>query len=444
MNPSESSHHPEQGPPPTRPLLVVGVCASISAYKAAELVRQAGRDGWDVQVVPTASSLHFVGTATWEALTGKPTTAQLWDHVAQGAHIDLARRAELVVVAPCSAHRLAAFAAGMADDLLGAVVLATRAPVVLAPAMHTEMWQHHATVANVALLQQRGVSIIEPEVGQLAGGDIGVGRLPSTEAIMKRVREVRASRRSAQDEVAQDLAGLTVVVSAGGTREPLDPVRYLGNASSGRQGVALAQAALQRGAKVRLVAAFVDLASPPGVEVIRVQTAAQMQAAMREQARDADVVVMAAAVADWRPATRADHKQRKEDLPAPAAGHPRTTSLELVENPDILHDLGRHRANPQQVVVGFAAETLDADSEAAAPDAARARRKLARKGADLLVVNPVGSEQRLGTGFATIDNQATLYSRDGEQIVVGRVPKLGLAHRILDQVLVLRGLALPS
>ncbi len=419
------------------PLVVLGVCASISAYKAVDVVRQAQRQGMRVQVVPTTDSLRFVGQATWEALTGRPATADLWEQVHAGAHIELARHCDLVAIAPCSAHQLAAMAAGAADTLLSAVLLATTAPVVAFPAMHTQMWQHPATQANVEVLRQRGVNVVDPDEGPLAAGDVGVGRLPEPSVIVEHLTRLLPGGAAPPS----DLAGCTVLVSAGGTREPLDPVRYLGNASSGRQGYAIAQAALARGAQVHLVAANVEVPPPAGAHLVRVSTAADLHQAMRELAPQADVVVMAAAVADWRPAQTHPHKQRKDDLPTTAIAtpeRPRQISLTLVETPDILAQLCAHRSRPGQVVVGFAAETLDGDQPDSPAWDQRAWAKLARKGADLLVVNPVGAEHRLGTGFATADNQASLYRGDGHLQRVGRVSKLALAHQILDQVVRLR------
>jgi len=372
-----------------------------------------------VTVVPTAAALRFVGAATFEALSGRTVRTDLWADVAEVPHVTLGRQADLVLVAPTTADLLARAAGGLADDLLTATLLTATCPVLLAPAMHTEMWAHPATVANVALLRSRGVHVLDPDVGPLTGGDVGAGRLPATAVIVEAAVALLTP-------LPQDLTGRHVVVSAGGTREDLDPVRYLGNRSSGRQGWALARAALARGALVTLVAANVeaapDLAEPSGAQVVRVRSAAELRTAVLAAAATADVVVMAAAVADHRPAAVSADKVHKA-----ADGSGRT--LTLVQNPDVLAELGsaRHRSQGgAQVVVGFAAETRAPG--ATGPDLAAAAAKLRRKGADLLVVNEVGR----GRGFEVTTNAAVVLGADGSATPVPLADKLTVAHRVLD------------
>jgi phosphopantothenoylcysteine decarboxylase / phosphopantothenate---cysteine ligase len=373
------------------PHVVLGVAGGIAAYKAALLLRLLTESGWEVTVVPTEAALRFVGAATWEALSGRPVHTTVWDDAAGVEHVALGRRADLVLVAPATADLLARAATGRADDLLTTTLLTATCPVVLAPAMHTEMWQHAATRANVATLRERGVLVLDPAEGRLTGPDSGPGRLPEPEALAETARAVlRTGGR-------RDLAGRHVVVSAGGTREPLDPVRFLGNRSSGRQGYALAAAAAARGAAVTLVSANVELADPAGVRVVRAGTAVELEQAVRAAAASADVVVMAAAVADFRPATVAPDKIKKDpsgtSVPEPIA---------LVRNPDILAGLVAARTAGQlsvgTLLVGFAAETGDAQGDALA----HARAKLVRKGADVLVLNDVSGGAVFGAGHNTI------------------------------------------
>jgi phosphopantothenoylcysteine decarboxylase/phosphopantothenate--cysteine ligase len=369
-----------------------------------------------VRVVPTRAALEFVGRPTWEALSGQPVTTDVFEDVDRVAHVEIGQRADLVVVAPATADLLARAATGQADDLLTATLLVTRAPVLLAPAMHTEMWQHPATVANVATLRERGVHVLDPDSGRLTGSDSGPGRLPEPEAIA-------AAALALVEPRERDLDGWHVVVSAGGTREPLDPVRFLGNRSSGRQGVALAQAAARRGARVTLVGANLAVAAPAGVDLVQVETTAQLRDAVRAAAKDADAVVMAAAVADFAPArTATDKIKKRPDGAAPA--------IELVETVDILAELAREPLRAGQLVVGFAAETGDATGSVLE----HGRAKAVRKGADLLVVNAVGA----GVGFGTETNDVTLLDRAGE--VVGRAEgsKLDVAHAIWDAVVARR------
>jgi phosphopantothenoylcysteine decarboxylase/phosphopantothenate--cysteine ligase len=393
-----------------KPQVVLGVSGGIAAYKACELLRRLTESGHEVQVVPTASALHFVGEATWAALSGKPVATRVWDDAHEVPHVRIGRHADLVVVAPATADVLARAAHGLADDLLTNTLLTARCPVVFAPAMHTEMWEHPATRANVATLRERGAVVLEPAVGRLTGADTGKGRLPDPDEIFQVCRRVLA-----RGPVRPDLAGRHVVVSAGGTREPLDPVRYLGNRSSGKQGYALARTALARGARVTLVAANTGLPDPAGADVVAVGTAEQLREAVVKAAADADAVVMAAAVADFRPAAYAASKIKKQDGQEPEP-------LALVRNPDILAEISARRARPGQVVVGFAAETDDV--------LAHGRAKLARKGCDLLVVNEVGD----GKAFGTEDNEAVVLGADGSATPVPHGPKEALADQVWDLV----------
>ena len=394
--------------------VVLGVSGGIAAYKACELLRQLTESGHDVTVVPTAAALEFVGAPTWAALSGKPVSTEVWADVHEVPHVRIGQSADLVVVAPATADLMAKAAHGMADDLLTNTLLTARCPVVMAPAMHTEMWEHPATVANVATLRSRGVLVIEPAEGRLTGADSGKGRLPDPVEIFEVCRQVLE-----RGVGGHDLEGRHVVVSAGGTREPLDPVRFLGNRSSGRQGYALARAAVARGAEVTLVAANVDLADPAGVKVVRVETTAQLRDEVVAAAASADAVVMAAAPADFRPTTVSDAKIKKaDDGSAPA--------IALEQNPDILAELSQDRLRPGQVVVGFAAETGDASGSVHE----LARAKLARKGCDLLVVNDVSG----GAVFGSSDNRAVILAADGGEVDVPHGSKDALAHVIWDEV----------
>jgi len=402
----------EQG----RPRVVLGVSGGIAAYKACELLRQFTESGHSVRVVPTASALEFVGAATWAALSGRPVSAAVWDDVHEVPHVRIGQQADLVVVAPATADLLAKAGHGLADDLLTNTLLTARCPVVFAPAMHTEMWEHPATRANVATLRARGAVVIEPAVGRLTGADTGPGRLPEPEEIFAMCRLVLA--RGVAGVPVADLSGRRLVVSAGGTREPLDPVRFLGNRSSGRQGYALARAAAARGAEVTLVAANVGLPDPAGVKVVRAGTAGELRVAVLGAAREADAVVMAAAVADFRPVSRRPAKIKKTDAePEP---------IVLTRNPDVLAEISASRARAAQVIVGFAAET--GDETGSVLDHARA--KLARKGCDLLVVNEVGE----GKGFESADNAAVVLGADGSVTEVPYGPKAALADVVWDLV----------
>lgn len=410
-----------------RPRVVLGVTGGIAAYKAASLLRLFTESGHDVRVVPTANALSFVGAPTWEALSGHPVATEVFADVHEVPHVRLGQEADLVVVAPATADVLARAAHGLANDLLTNTLLTARCPVVMAPAMHTEMWEHAATQANVALLRERGVVVVEPASGRLTGTDTGKGRLPEPEAIFAACQDVLADgagrTATTQDPAGRDLDGRRVVVSAGGTREFLDPVRFLGNRSSGRQGIAIAQAAAARGAAVTLVAANVSVPLPAGVDVVRVVTTAELQEAVVKAAATADVVVMAAAPADFRPADVSGSKiKKRSDGVAP--------TIELVENPDILAGLVSDRAasaDPTHpVIAGFAAETGDAHATVAE----HGRAKLARKGCDLLVVNDV-SEGRV---FDSDDNEAVILTAEGDEIIVPRGPKTALAELLIDTI----------
>ncbi len=401
--------------------ILLGVSGGIAAYKAVLLLRLLREAGHAVRVIPTAAALRFVGAPTWEALSGEPVSTDVFDDVEHVQHVALGQGADLLIVAPATADLLARAASGRADDLLTSTLLTARGPAVMAPAMHTERWEHAAPVANVATLRERGVHVIEPASGRLTGKDSGAGRLPEPEDIAREALAVLAAAQA-----PQDLAGLRVVVSAGGTREPLDPVRWIGNRSTGRQGIALAEAARARGAHVTLVAANVDAdgSQTCADEVVRVETTAELRDAVRAAGADADVVVMAAAVADFRPAAPTESKIKKVPGQGPAP-------IELVENPDILAELVRDRLRPGQVVVGFAAETGDASGSVL--DHGRA--KALRKGADLLAVNAVGS----GRGFGTADNEVWVLDATGEQVAHASGTKRQVADVLWDAVAKITG-----
>ncbi|MER5303890.1 bifunctional phosphopantothenoylcysteine decarboxylase/phosphopantothenate--cysteine ligase CoaBC [Streptomyces lasiicapitis] len=394
-----------------KPKVVLGVSGGIAAYKACELLRRLTESGHDVRVVPTESALHFVGAATWSALSGHPVSTEVWSDVHEVPHVRIGQGADLVIIAPATADMLAKAAHGLADDLLTNTLLTARCPVVFAPAMHTEMWEHPATQENVATLRHRGALVVEPAVGRLTGVDTGKGRFPEPAELFDVVRRLLARG----DRPAQDLAGRHVVVSAGGTREPLDPVRFLGNRSSGKQGYALARSAAARGARVTLLAANTALPDPAGVDIVPVGTAVQLREAVLKAAADADAVVMAAAVADFRPETYATGKIKKKDGEDPAP-------IALVRNPDILAEIAGDRPRAGQVVVGFAAETDDV--------LANGRAKLARKGCDLLVVNEVGERKTFGSE----QNEAIVLGADGSETPVPYGPKEDLADMIWDLV----------
>jgi phosphopantothenoylcysteine decarboxylase/phosphopantothenate--cysteine ligase len=389
--------------------VVLGVCGGIAAYKTCELIRHFTEAGHDVRVVPTESALRFVCAATFAALSGNPVTTDVWSDVHEVPHVRLGRTAELVVVAPATADFLARMVIGRSDDLLTATLLTARCPIVVAPAMHTEMWEHPATRRNVRTLRDRGVIVLDPAVGRLTGADTGIGRLPEPAEIFAVARTVLA-----RGPVAPDLIGRHLVVSAGGTREPLDPVRFLGNRSSGRQGYAIARAALARGAEVTLISANAALPDPAGAKLVRVGTAEEMRHAVVEAAASADAIVMAAAVADFRPSQRSASKVKKTDRDPEPIG--------LVRNPDILAEISADRRREGQVIVGFAAETDDVLTNG--------RKKLAAKGCDLMVVNEVGEHRT----FDAEHNSATILGSDGGSTVVPEGSKEDLGHAILDLV----------
>jgi len=397
--------------------VVLGVGGGIAAYKAVELLRLLTEAGHEVRVVPTAAALRFVGRATFEALSGRPVSGSVFADVDTVAHVAVGRSADLVVVAPATADLLARAAAGLADDLLTATLLTARCPVLFAPAMHTEMWEHPATRANVATLRARGAVVLEPAVGRLTGADSGTGRLPEPAELFASCTALLLGGR---DRGLADLAGRRVVVTAGGTREHLDPVRFLGNRSSGRQGYALARTAAARGAEVTLVAANVALPDPAGARLVRVGSVEELRAATVAAAGTADAVVMAAAPADFRAAHPAPSKIKKGDSDPPP--------LVLERTPDVLAELVAGR-RPGQVLVGFAAETGDASGSVL--DHGRA--KLAAKGCDLLVVNRVGGVGE-PVGFEATENAAVVLGADGTAVEVPLSSKEALADTVWDLV----------
>lgn len=393
--------------------IVVGVTGGIAAYKTVHLVRLLTKGGHDVTVVPTEDALRFVGLPTWEAISRHPVTTSVHEDVAKVRHVALGQAAALVIVAPATANSIAKITAGLADDLLGTTLLATEAPVLIAPAMHAEMWRNPATQANIATLRDRGVHIVGPADGELAGGDSGPGRMSEPEDIFDAAQALLAPG---------DLAGVRVVVFAGGTREPIDPVRFLGNRSSGRQGTALAVEAASRGARVTLVAANISgdvlaEARHPSIRIVPVGAAAELAAAMNREAADADVVVMAAAVADYRPVEVSDRKLTKEGGGMPA--------IELIENEDIVAALASSR-QAGQLVVGFAAETPEDEAELLA----RARGKQQRKGVDLLVVNEVGWDR----GFESAENAVHILGPGGADAGTASGSKRAVAAAIWDAI----------
>ncbi|MCU1639588.1 MAG: coaBC [Microbacteriaceae bacterium] len=389
--------------------VVVGVSGGIAAYKAVAVIRALVLAGHDVHVVATEAALRFVGKPTLEAISRNPVHTDLYEGVAQVRHVAIGQAADLIVVAPATAHSIAKIAAGLADDLLGNTILASSAPLVLAPAMHTEMWQNPATVANIATLRARGVTIVGPAIGQLTGSDTGAGRMVDPDDVVSAALAALT---------VQDLAGRRVLVTAGGTREALDPVRFIGNRSSGRQGVALAVAAASRGAEVTLLAANLEVPVPTGITRIDVVSAGDLASAAALEVNRADIVIMAAAVADYRPAVIAEAKIKKE-----SAGERLT--LELVRNPDILSSLSASK-RADQIVVGFAAETEPDD--AALLEAGRG--KVARKGCDYLVLNRVGWAE----GFSVPDNDVVMLDLAGDIVMRASGSKASVAHRILDRL----------
>ncbi|OBB89499.1 bifunctional phosphopantothenoylcysteine decarboxylase/phosphopantothenate--cysteine ligase CoaBC [Mycobacterium sp. 852002-30065_SCH5024008] len=402
-----------------RKRIVVGVSGGIAAYKACTVVRQLSEAGHLVRVIPTESALRFVGAATFEALSGQPVHTGVFENVPEVPHVQLGQKADLVLVAPATADLLARAVHGRADDLLTATLLTARCPVLFAPAMHTEMWLHPATVDNVATLRRRGAVVLEPAFGRLTGPDSGSGRLPEAEEITT-LAQLLLERH---DALPYDLAGCKVLVTAGGTREPIDPVRFIGNRSSGKQGYAVARVAAQRGAEVTLIAGHTaGLIDPAGVEVVHVSSAEQLGDAVAKHAPAADVLVMAAAVADFRPAQVSAAKIKKGDEGPP--------TIELVRNDDVLAGAVRARASGElpnlRAIVGFAAETGDANGDVLF----HARAKLRRKGCDLLVVNAVGD----GRAFEVDSNDGWLLASDGTESALQHGSKTLMASRIVDAI----------
>src|SRR3984885_7229818 len=405
-----------------RKRIVVGVAGGIAAYKAATVVRQLTEAGHSVRVIPTESALRFVGAATFEALSGEPVQTGVFEDVPRVPHVAIGQGADLVVVAPATADLLARAAHGRADDLLTATLLTARCPVLFAPAMHTEMWQHPATVDNVETLRRRGAVVLEPASGRLTGEDSGAGRLPEAEEITT-FAQLLLERH---DAMPYDLAGVKMLVTAGGTREPIDPVRFIGNRSSGKQGYALARVAAQRGAEVTLIAGHTaGLIDPAGVEVVQVSSAEQLGDAVAKHASQVDVLVMAAAVADFRPARVAAAKIKKgpnDQAEAPV--------IELIRNDDVLAGAVRARTHGElpnmRAIVGFAAETGDANGDVLF----HARAKLRNKGCDLLVVNAVGD----GRAFEVDNNDGWLLASDGTESALEHGSKTAMASRIVDAV----------
>jgi len=401
--------------------VVVGVSGGIAAYKAATVVRQLTEAGHQVRVIPTESALRFVGAATFEALSGEPVQTGVFEDVPQVPHVAIGQRADLVVVAPATADLLARAATGRADDLLTATLLTARCPVLYAPAMHTEMWQHPATVDNVDTLRRRGAVVLEPASGRLTGADTGAGRLPEAEEITT-FAQLLLERH---DAMPFDLHGVKLLVTAGGTREPIDPVRFIGNRSSGKQGYALARVAAQRGAEVTLIAGHTaGLIDPAGVEVVHVSTAQQLRDAVSKHAPDVNVLAMAAAVADFRPTHVATAKIKK------SASEESAPIIDLIRNDDVLAETVQARTAGQlpnmRAIVGFAAETGDANGDVLF----HARAKLRRKGCDLLVVNAVGE----GKAFEVDSNDGWLLAADGTESALQHGSKTLMASRIVDAI----------
>lgn len=395
---------------PSAPRIVVGVTGGIAAYKAVSLVRALVKRGADVTVIPTESALKFVGRPTWEAISRNPVATELFDDVATVRHVSLGQEADLIVIAPATAHSIASLAAGLAGDLLGTTVLASRAPLLIAPAMHTEMWDHASVRANIDILVSRGVHILGPATGELTGGDVGAGRMVEADEIAQAAWALLAP---------QNLAGKTVLISAGGTREALDPVRFLGNRSTGEMGVELARAAQARGAKVVLVAANLEVSAPAGVEVLPAPTAAAMRDVMVRRAPDADVIFLAAAVADWVPEAPSVHKLSKKDMGD-------TFSPTLVRAPDIASELGAIK-RADQLLVGFAAETMKDPAEREIS----ARKKLGAKNLDAVAVNEVGEQ----VGFGNVETTLTLFTSASPQSWSVTGKKNSVAGRLMDALL---------
>lgn len=388
--------------------VILGVGGGIAAYKSCDLLRRLQERGYQVTVVPTPSSLNFVGTATWEALSGRAVTTQVWERVDEVRHISLANTADALIIAPATADLIARIAAGRADDLLTNLVLAIDVPILIVPAMHPQMWNDPATQSNVATLRSRGFSVIEPAIGRLTGSDIGQGRFPETNEIITKFEEVT--------EIEKDYLGKRVLITAGGTREAIDPVRYIGNRSSGRQGSAVARAARDRGAQVKMIFANAQLSPDEindlsGIEIVSVETATEMFIALEEAFPKSDLLVMSAAVADARPSQYSEGKIKKGEL----------RDIALIENPDLLKSIAKLRTN--QIVVAFAAETNN--------DLAAAQVKMEAKGANILYLNNVSN----GAIFGSLDTEGFIITSNGAHIPVPLTSKDTLAELLLDQAL---------
>jgi len=392
--------------------VILGVGGGIAAYKSCELLRRLQDRGYAITVVPTPSSLNFVGAATWEALSGRPVTTQVWERVDEVRHISLASSADALIIAPATADLIARIASGRADDLLTNLVLAVDAPVLVVPAMHPQMWLDPATKANVEILRSRGFEVMDPEVGRLTGSDVGPGRFPETISIIDNFEKLISAQK--------DLLGLHVLVTAGGTREAIDPVRFIGNRSSGRQGAAVARAARDRGAHVKMILANSQLSTQEaqelsGIEVIAVETATQMHTALAKEFPASDLLVMSAAVADARPLQISEEKIKKGQL----------TDIQLVENPDLLKSIANMR--DKQIIIAFAAETNN--------DIGAAREKMKAKGANILYLNDVSG----GAIFGSDSTEGFILTSNGAHIPVSQTSKDTLAELLLDQALIQLG-----
>lgn len=392
--------------------LILGVGGGISAYKSCDLLRRLQENGFVITVVPTKSSLNFVGQATWAALSGNKVYVDLWQDVEEVAHISLAKNSDAIIIAPCTADLLSRLAQGRADDLLTNIVLASTKPKILVPAMHPEMWLNDATVANVQTLRDRGVLVIEPDFGKMTGDDVGIGRYPETKRIIEEVNEHLV--RSA------DLLGKKILITAGGTREPIDPVRFIGNRSSGKQGFAIALAAANRGAQVHLVTANTDLPVIDGITTTHVETAEEMSAVIKHEFTQADVLIMSAAVADFKVTNVSFNKIHKEEI----------SQLLLSTNEDILNAVGKLK-QPSQVTVGFAAETMSAESDFVSAGS----KKIAQKNLDLIYVNDVSQ----GKIFGAEDTTGLIIDKSGETTAVPLISKDTLADILLDKILIKLG-----
>jgi len=387
--------------------VILGVGGGIAAYKSCDLLRRLQERGFLVTVVPTPSSLNFVGSATWEALSGRSVTTEVFQDVHEVRHVSLAKLANFIIIAPATADLIARIAHGRADDLLTNVILAADVPILIVPAMHPNMWNDSATIANVSTLRQRGITVMDPEVGTLTSGDTGQGRFPETANILSAFHEIA--------EMGSDLLGKKVLVTAGGTREAIDPVRYIGNRSSGKQGYAIARAALQRGADVTVIAANVALAPIAGVRTIEVSSAMQMLAKLREEFVLTDILAMTAAIADARPSQKSSAKIKKSEY----------IKIDLVENPDLLADIASLKKD--QIIIAFAAESSHDKSEA--------QRKLASKGADILYLNDISHDDI----FNSETTYGEIFNLYGSVAKVAKTTKDTLAHQLLDQALLQLG-----